>query len=92
MADNTTKAEGTPENQHSNNAVLAEVPSYSVGDKVISSSKYSNGQCGVVRRLSEYGVHVRFEDGMFEVFHFKPTHHKQTAIQCLVKALLKAEY
>ena len=38
---------------------------------------------GTVWKVSDKGVHVRYDNGMFEIFHFKPYHHKQTSIDAL---------
>jgi hypothetical protein len=59
---------------------------YKKNDIVQSSSKWSNGKEGFVHNVYEYGVSVNFgtkDNPKYEVFHFKPTHHTQTNINCL---------
>lgn len=62
--------------------VLNEVP-FSVGDRVVSSSKYSDGKSGVVWKVTDKAVHVRFDDNFFQKFHFNSKHHLQTKLECL---------
>ena len=54
-------------------------------DRVISYSEYSFGFTGFVRKISNKGIHVIFDNGGFEVFYFAPKHHKQTHIDYLKK-------
>lgn len=56
---------------------------FKIGISVISNSKYSKGMVGSIHKVSNEKVHVRFNDGTFEVFHFNPTHHMQTNISQL---------
>lgn len=44
---------------------------------------HKNGKIGTVTRVSDKAVHVRYDDGYFEKFHFQPTHHMQTSITAL---------
>lgn len=64
------------------NSVLYEVP-FSVGNRVVSSSKYSDGKSGLVWRVTDRAVHVMFDDNSFEKFHFTAEHHLQTKLECL---------
>lgn len=54
-----------------------------MGDNVISMDKASYKHGGIVHKVSSYGVHVRFTDGTFQVFHFNPTHHMQSPLSNL---------
>lgn len=61
---------------------------FKINDKVKSSSKYSMNFVGVVWKISEKGVHVKFEESAiqkfgFQKFFFNPTHHMQTPIEQL---------
>jgi predicted ester cyclase len=56
---------------------------FNSGDRVVSKSKYSNDKHGVIWKITDEAVHVRFDDGLFEKFHFIPTHHMQTKIELL---------
>jgi hypothetical protein len=40
----------------------------------------SDGKEGEVWKITDEAIHVRFENGMFQKFHFKPYHHKQSSI------------
>ena len=51
---------------------------FSENDKV-----HRDGKTGVVTRVSDKAVHVRYDDGYFQKFHFQPTHHMQTSITAL---------
>lgn len=53
------------------------------GDSVLSLSKYSNEYKGVVWKVSDKAVHVLFDTGQFQKFHFNPTHHMQSSIKLL---------
>jgi hypothetical protein len=53
---------------------------FKIKDTVRSKSKYSLNKQGVVYKISEIGVHVRFVDGLFEIFRFKKMHHKHSEI------------
>jgi hypothetical protein len=64
------------------NMLLNEVP-FAVGDRVISSSKYSDGKSGVVWKVTDKAVHVRFDDNFFQKFHLNSKHHLQTKLECL---------
>lgn len=61
---------------------LNEVP-FIVGDRVVSYSKYSEGKSGVVWKVTDKAVHVRFDDNFFQKFHFNSKHHLQTKLECL---------
>lgn len=62
--------------------VLNEMP-FSVGDRVVSSSKCSDGKSGVVWKVTDKAVHVRFDDNFFQKFYFNSKHHLQTKLECL---------
>ena len=64
------------------NMLLNEVH-FDVGDRVISSSKYSDGKSGIVWKVTDKAVHVRFDDNFFQKFHFNSKHHLQTKLKCL---------
>ena len=44
---------------------------------------HKDGKKGTVKRISDKAVHVRYDDGYFERFHFQPRHHMQTSITAL---------
>lgn len=57
-----------------------------MSNKFYKNEEVSKGdKIGKVIKISEQAVHVKYEDGFFEKFHFKPTHHKQTPISELKK-------
>lgn len=61
---------------------------FKINDKVLSSSKYSNNYIGVVWKISDKAVHVKFEANDFQKFgfqkfYFNSTHHMQTPIEQL---------
>lgn len=50
------------------------------GDRV-SYEEYQ----GVVWKVTDKAVHVRYDNELFQKFHFNPTHHMQTPIAKLIK-------
>jgi len=44
---------------------------------------HKDGKKGLVTRVSDKAVHVRYDDDFFEKLHFNPTHHMQTSITTL---------
>ncbi len=66
-----------------------DIDKFSVGD-LVTATNIGNECNGVVWKVSEYGVHVRYGEGektMFQVFHFNPNHHMQTPISSLSKTI-----
>ncbi len=61
---------------------------FAIGDGVISNSKYSKGEKGIVYKIYEYGVSVRFNNGLYQVFHYTSTHHMQSSIEDLQKLMI----
>lgn len=51
-----------------------------INDTVKSKSKFSFDKKGTVYKTSDLGIHVKFEDGQFEIFRFKKEHHKHSEI------------
>jgi hypothetical protein len=56
------------------------------GDRVTNGERN-----GVVWKVSDIGVHVRYDDGLFQVFHFNPYHHSQTSISKLSPTSAKSD-
>lgn len=55
-----------------------------LNDIVRSKSKVSFDKNGIVHKISDLGVHVKFENGQFEIFRFKKEHHKHSDILELI--------
>lgn len=64
--------------------------SFKTGDPVLSKSKWSLGKTGVVNKVSELGVHVKFieknaygEKPVYEIFRHEKTHALHSGIEQL---------
>jgi len=65
-----------------------EAKDFKKNEKVLSSSKWSNGKVGIIRNVYEDYVSVNFgtpHNPNYQRFHNKPTHHMQSNINELEK-------
>ena len=46
----------------------------------INDRVYYGKHIGVVFKITDKAVHVRYNDGNFQKFHSHPTHHMQTPL------------
>ena len=57
---------------------------WEVGNKIISEDKYSKEQIGIIWKITDEAVHVKFgtniENLTFQKFFFYPKHHMQSNI------------
>ena len=53
------------------------------GDWAICEFGVFTGKKCFVWKVTKDTVHVRYENGAFQVFHVKPTHHTQTHVNYL---------
>lgn len=60
------------------------------GNKVLSNSEWSKGKIGVVNKVSDIGIHVKFieknaygEKPIYEIFRFQKTHRLHSKIEDL---------
>ena len=57
---------------------------WQVGNKIISEDKYTKEQIGIIWKVTDEAVHVKFQsntdDITFQKFFFNPKHHMQSNI------------
>lgn len=57
---------------------------WEVGNKIISTDKHSKNKIGIIWKITDESVHVKFgsdiENVTFQKFFFNPTHHIQSNI------------
>lgn len=72
----STEVQNTTSSQHDAKLPVVSSAVFKIGDRV----ENSGAARGTVWKISDEAVHVRYDDGMFQKFHFKPYHHKQSPI------------